>query len=140
MILQVGVKVFLKNKDGQFILIRRNPRKYPEVEDSWDIPGGRIDPGTPLLENLKREVREETGLKIIGEPRLIAAQDILRNPEKHVVRLSYAAETEGEPALDKNENIEYRWFSLREIRRQECLDAYVRGVIDTEAGKAVLGG
>ncbi len=58
--LQVGVKALLKNSAGKYLLLRRNPEKYPEVGATWDIVGGRIDPGTPLFENLKREVYEET--------------------------------------------------------------------------------
>lgn len=129
MILQVGVKAFLKNKEGKFLLIKRSPVKYPEVPNPWDIVGGRIDPGSPLLENLKREVAEETGLKIISEPRLISAQDILRIEGKHIVRLSYIAETEGEPVLDTSENTEYCWLTIDELKKQAGLDEYVREIL-----------
>jgi ADP-ribose pyrophosphatase YjhB (NUDIX family) len=76
--LQVGVKILLKNKEGKCLVACRSAEKYPEVGAKWDIVGGRITPGIPLIENLKREVREETGLEIIYEPKLITAQDILR--------------------------------------------------------------
>lgn len=51
--LQVGVKVLLKNPEGKYLLVKRSNKKYPEVGATWDIVGGRIDPGLPLLENLK---------------------------------------------------------------------------------------
>lgn len=130
MILQVGVKVFLKNKDGKFLLLKRSSIKYPDVKDCWDVVGGRIDSGSSLVDNLKREVKEETGLEIISEPRLIAAQDILRPPEKHVVRLTYVADTEGEPVLDKNENTEYQWLSVAELKKQGDLDKYAKEVLE----------
>ena len=130
MILQVGVKVFLKNKEGKYLLIKRSSVKYPDVKDPWDIVGGRIDPGSPLLENLKREVKEETDLPIVSEPRLVAAQDIMPNQEKHVVRLTYVADTEGEPVLDTSENTEYRWLSVEEIKKQEGLDKYAKEVLE----------
>jgi len=113
-ILQVGTKILLKNKEGKFLLLRRNPKKYPEVGPKWDIVGGRINPGTSLLENLTREVREETKLEIIGTPRLAGAQDILRIPGKHVVRLSYEGEADGTPIIDE-ESHEWKWFSPDEI-------------------------
>src|SRR3989338_832717 len=130
MILQVGVKVFLKNKEGKYLLIKRSSVKYPDVKDPWDIVGCRIDPGSPLLENLKREVKEETDLPIVSEPRLVAAQDIMPNQEKHVVRLTYVADTEGEPVLDTSENTEYRWLSVEEIKKQEGLDKYAKEVLE----------
>ena len=129
-ILQVGVKVFLKNKKGKYLLVKRSPVKYPDVKGVWDIVGGRIEPGTTLLENLKREVKEETGLEIISEPRLVSAQDIIPTPEKHVVRLSYVADTEGEPILDTDENVEYRWLTVDEIKKQNGLDVYVKDIIE----------
>jgi ADP-ribose pyrophosphatase YjhB (NUDIX family) len=132
--LQVGVKVLLKNREGKYLLVRRSPKKYPEVGPKWDIVGGRIDPGTPLLDNLKREVMEETGLTLTSEVRLVAAQDILRVPGRHVVRLTYVGEIEGEPKLD-DDHLEYGWFTMDEIRgmSREVLDSYFKQLVDTGA-------
>lgn len=128
-ILQVGVKAFLKNPEGKYLLVRRSPEKYKGTSGSWDIVGGRIDPGSKLIENLKREIMEETQLEITSEPQLIYAQDILPNPEKHVVRLTYIAETKGEPILDTSENIEFKWLTADEIFRHPDLDIYVQEVL-----------
>lgn len=130
MILQVGVKIFLKNQDGKYLLMRRSPEKYPDVKGEWDIPGGRINPGSLLIENLRREVKEETRLEITSEPKLIYAQDIIPNEEKHVVRLSYTGETKGEPVLDISENVEYKWLSLAELKQHPNIDIYARKIID----------
>jgi len=128
--LQVGVKIFLRNKEGKFLILKRNPVKYPGTKGDWDIVGGRIDPGTKLLENLKREVKEETGLEIISEPKLIHAQDIIPNSEKHVVRLSYVGNTVGEPVLDPEEAIDYKWLGVEELGFQENLDIYVKEILE----------
>jgi 8-oxo-dGTP diphosphatase len=130
MILQVGVKIFLKNPDGRYLLIRRSQKKYPGVKGEWDIPGGRINPGSLLIENLRREVREETQLEITSEPKLIYAQDIIPNEEKHVVRLSYVGETKGEPILDTSENIAYQWLSLEELQKHENVDIYIKEILE----------
>ncbi|MBI5332600.1 MAG: NUDIX domain-containing protein, partial [Candidatus Aenigmarchaeota archaeon] len=76
--LQIGVKILLKNRDGKYLLLKRSSEKYPEAGGTWDIVGGRIDAGSGLMVNLRREVLEETGLEITEEPRLVGAQDILR--------------------------------------------------------------
>ncbi|HVY67674.1 MAG TPA: NUDIX hydrolase [Patescibacteria group bacterium] len=99
--LQAGVKILLRSSEGKHLLLRRNPKAYPDVRPSWDIPGGRINLGLPLLENLRREVREEAGLDIVGQPALVAAQDIIR-PDKHVVRLTYRGTASGWPVLMAN--------------------------------------
>jgi 8-oxo-dGTP pyrophosphatase MutT (NUDIX family) len=129
MILQVGVKAFLRNKEGKYLLLKRSAEKYQGTKGSWDIVGGRIEPGTRLMENLAREIGEETQLPILSEPKLIHAQDIIPNIERHVVRLTYVADTEGEPVLDTSENIEYKWLSIDELKAQEDLDIYVRDIL-----------
>lgn len=114
MLLQVGVKILLKNFEGKFLLVRRNPKKYPEVGAQWDIVGGRIEAGSDLLSNLKREIKEEIGLDLSSKIILVAAQDIMR-PDKHVVRLTYTGEIDGHPVIDE-EHIEARWFTGQEIK------------------------
>jgi len=128
--LQVGVKAFLKNKEGKYLLLNRNTKKYSNNKGNWDIVGGRIDAGTYLADNLQREVREETQLSIVSEPKLIHAQDIILGEDKHVVRLSYCANCEGEVVLDLNENVEYKWMSIDEMKEQEDLDIYVTEILE----------
>ena len=138
-VLQVGVKVLLKNSDGKYLLMRSNPEKYPEKGARWDIIGGRIEPGTALIENLKREVKEESNLDLVVEPVLCAAQDILRVPGRHVVRLTYMASIDGEPVID-HESLEYKWFTWDEMNAlsYEQLDIYFKELLEkgivTEAG------
>ena len=129
--LQVGVKILLKNSAGQYLLLRRSLEKYPEVKGRWDIVGGRINPGIPLLENLKREVREETGLMLSNEPRLVGAQDILRNPQRHVVRLTYVGEANGNISLDTTENDMYKWFEKNELLKLSDMDMYFKELLAT---------
>ncbi|NTV44876.1 MAG: NUDIX domain-containing protein [Candidatus Yonathbacteria bacterium] len=129
--LQVGVKIFLRNPEGKYLLVQRSSEKYKNARGHWDIVGGRIDPGSPLVENLRREVHEETGLDITSEPILIHAQDIML-PERdlHVIRLTYVGNTSGEPVLDTMENISYTWISPSEIRDHDDLDIFVNDVIE----------
>ena len=127
--LQVGVKVLLKNKEDKYLLLRRSPIKYPNASGYWTIVGGRINPGTTLLINLKREIKEETNLDLIVIPRLIAAQDILRMEGKHVVRLTYIGEIEGEVELDE-ENTEFKWLTIEEMRNLNDLDEYFKELLD----------
>lgn len=126
--LQVGVKILLKNKEGKFLMLQRNGDKYPEVGALWDIVGGRIDKGIPLLENLKREIFEETQLTLTEEPKLISAQDILKT-DKHVVRLTYVGKIEGEPVLDED-HIAYKWLTLEELKNLEPMDKYFKKILE----------
>jgi len=125
--LQVGVKILLKNKDGKYLVVCRSAEKYPEVGAKWDIVGGRINPGYSLVENLRREVMEETGLEIKYEPKLVTAQDIIKT-DKHVVRLTYTGLADEEVKLS-TEATEYRWLTLEEISSLEPMDKYFKEVL-----------
>ena len=128
--LQVGVKIFLKNKDDKYLLVRRSLEKYKVANGVWDIVGGRIDPGSKLIDNLRREVMEETQLEIMSEPILIHAQDIIPSEERHIVRITYIGDTEGEPILDTSENVEYKWLTKEEMKQHDDLDVYVKEILD----------
>lgn len=68
-----ATKAFINYKGK--ILILRESSDYDEGANagSWDVPGGRIKPGENPIESLKREIKEETGLKTeIKEPFYIA--------------------------------------------------------------------
>jgi len=47
--------------DGRVLLTKRS---IPPFLDLWVMPGGKIDLGEPILDALKREVREEVGLEV----------------------------------------------------------------------------
>ncbi len=129
--LQVGVKILLENEEGKFLILHRNPEKYAwsKDRDSFDIVGGRITTGVPLIKNLKREIKEETGLKVKGEPELLAAQDIIKpDQERHVVRLTYLGIAEGVVKLS-DENLEYKWMDADEISALDSMDKYSKEVL-----------
>jgi 8-oxo-dGTP pyrophosphatase MutT (NUDIX family) len=133
MILQVGVKALIQNAEGKFLVLARNFANYADInkKDAWDIPGGRINPGTPLIENLAREIMEETGLTLTTKPKLICAQDILRGEDKHVVRLTYfVGKLDGKVVLDTKEHSAFKWLSAGEIKASDDIDQYLREAVD----------
>jgi 8-oxo-dGTP diphosphatase len=56
-------------QDNRLLLVNAYPGGR---SDLWCAPGGGVEPGTSLPENLGREVYEETGLTVaVGSPALI---------------------------------------------------------------------
>src|SRR3989344_4926162 len=129
LILQVGVKILIKNEDNKYLLVRRSLIKYPGITGRWDIVGGRIKPGDTLINNLKREIAEEAGLELVGTPKLIAAQDILRKAGHHIIRLTYLGAAQGEIKLDTEENDLYQWYSWEELLSLDDVDAYFKELL-----------
>jgi len=61
----VAAKAVVVRPDGKILLLRESG-SYDEgsKEGSWDVPGGRINPGEVVTDALIREVQEECGLSI----------------------------------------------------------------------------
>jgi len=128
-IFEIGVKVFLYSIPGKYLFLKRTKPYLGNTIRKWDIPGGRIKPGEPLLKALKREVKEETGLRIKKIDRILAVQDILRVPTKHTVRITYLAQCSGDKVIiDKNEHCAYQWLTLDQVKRLRT-DLYLKPVI-----------
>ncbi len=128
-VLQVGVKALLKNPQGKYLLVKRSQKAYPTAICGWEPVGGRITPGLPLLENLKREIKEETGITKVRSFKLVAAQDILRIEGKHVVRLTYTADVEDEEIILDSENVEFIWTSPEELKTLNEMDPYLQELV-----------
>lgn len=66
---------------GRVLLVRRGSEPF---KGWWGLPGGALELGEPLLEGLKREVREETGLEVEPERFLLHKDAIHRDPDGRV--------------------------------------------------------
>jgi 8-oxo-dGTP diphosphatase len=120
--LQVGVKALIRDSEGRFLFLKRALPYAGDSKPKWDIPGGRIEPGEPIMKALAREIKEETGLTMKGEPKIVYAQDILRLNDKHIVRLTFAAQVEpGEIKLDTSDpngthHDNFAWVAADQIK------------------------
>lgn len=130
--LQVGVKALFKSKkDNTYLLLHRNLKKYNETkENPWDIVGGRIEVGNTLVENLQREIYEETKFKLLQdfESLILGAQDILLE-DKHIVRITYLISIDEEliPILS-DEHDKFKWVDFNELKNS-C-DKYLKELLN----------
>lgn len=62
-------------RDGHYLMVQN--RRHIGGRDvlTWDLPGGQVEPGERLVEALRRELREELGVEIEGEPRFCFYQE-----------------------------------------------------------------
>src|SRR5713101_2605525 len=57
----VAVAVLIRS-DGKALLAQRPASKV--YSGYWEFPGGKIEPGEPVADALRREIREELGIEI----------------------------------------------------------------------------
>lgn len=101
------------------ILMVQNERRIAgRAVLTWDLPGGQVEPGELLGETLAREVREETGLALVGAPRFEFVQEgerILGGERQHGWRsFFFTVGTAGEPRAG-GEVLAVRWLAREEL-------------------------
>ncbi len=111
----VGALIF--NSKNEALLIRTH-----KWSDKWGIPGGKIKWGETSEAALRREILEETGLKISGIE-FVLVQDCIRSREfykdAHFVLLNYTCHcTAKHPQVKLNEEgCEFRWLKLVDAKK-----------------------
>ena len=112
----VGALIF--NAKNEALMIRTH--KWSGL---WGIPGGKIKRGEKSETALRREIMEETALKI-ADIEFVLVQDCISSKEfyrdAHFVLLNYTCRcTAKNPRVTLNEeSVEYRWLTLAEAKKQ----------------------
>ncbi len=121
--------------DDRFLLVQEGKE---HCYRQWGLPGGRVEPGEPLLDAAVREVYEETGLSVraVGMTRVVR---YISQLGFHCVRFNFVAEVEsGALVVNGEEILDARWLTFDEfdavpdesIRTPAIARAIVRDVRD----------
>ncbi len=105
-------------REGRLLIVNAWPG---DQSDLWCAPGGGVEPGASLPDNLRREVYEETGLAIrVGLPCLV---NEFHDPDSgfHQVDVYFHARVIGTPRTGPWTDPEgvvnrHRWVSEPELR------------------------
>ncbi|MGZ3378242.1 MAG: NUDIX domain-containing protein [Phenylobacterium sp.] len=97
---------------GSEILLLRRLR--PPEAGCWGIAGGKVDPYEPVPDAVRREIEEETGLRLGGLDLLCVVDQIDREEGAHWVAPAYLALSfEGEARnCEPEKHSAMGWFSL----------------------------
>ena len=74
----VGVRVIVRNKES-VLLVKHS------YKDGWHLPGGGVKPGETLKDAAKREVMEETGVKVTGLRMFGTYTDLSEGRTDHII-------------------------------------------------------
>lgn len=91
--IDVAVGILMK-PDGDVLLGQRPPGK--PYAGYWEFPGGKVEPGEPILDALKREFVEELGIRIVSADEWCGVEHVYEHAH---VRLHFfiSREWRGEP-------------------------------------------
>jgi mutator protein MutT len=112
---------------GRALLIRRG---HPPLEGKWSIPGGALEVGETILEGVRRELEEETGI-IVRVLDLIEVferifPDKFGKPRYHFVILDYLCERTGGTACAGGDAIDAAWVREEDLSKYAITPAATR--------------
>lgn len=97
-------------RDGRLLVTRR--LKGTHLEDHWEFPGGKCDPGETLQECLVRELWEELAVDaIVGDEILSTSHDY---PERRVELHFFDATLLGDPEPQLGQDMQ--WIRREDLR------------------------
>src|SRR5437764_913739 len=117
-VFHLGIKAVLLNEEGKILLLQVNPEKLKgKNTDYWDLPGGRVQKGEAIIDTLRREVEEETGIADIGDPAeigmVVANIRIPLNDHESagLILNMYSCTLHNQTITLSDEHIAYDWFT-----------------------------
>jgi 8-oxo-dGTP diphosphatase len=100
-------------RDGRFLVTRR--QRGVHLEGCWEFPGGKCDPGEPLVACLRRELREELDVDArVGDEVFTVAHTY---PERRVELHFFACELLGDPRPQQGQAMQ--WVRREELAKLE---------------------
>jgi 8-oxo-dGTP diphosphatase len=128
----VGALIF---EDGKILLVERG--KEP-LKGYWSIPGGIVETGEKLVEGIRREVAEETGLDVEPYSMFEIFERIMPDdegkPEYHYVLIDYLCRRlGGEPAAASDAS-RVEWVAEQNLREYRLTEGTL-GVIERAFAK-----
>lgn len=124
--------------NSKFLLIARDG-KEENFANLWAFPGGKVELNETLVDTIRRETLEETGLSLTDEGVFLDTYFF-----KNTVGVAFLVRaTSSQVVLDLNEIKEYVWVSsVDELKKYNCipgiynhlkraLDMFNKGVFDS---------
>jgi len=110
----VGGLIF--NSKGEVLMLRTH-----KWSNKWGIPGGKIKWGETSEAALRREIKEETNLKVT-DIQFVLVQDCIHSKEfyrdAHFVLLNYTCRVAGKANVKLNhEAQEFRWIKIADAKK-----------------------
>ena len=96
------------------VLILRESNKYSDGSNagSFDVVGGRLEPGERFDESLKREIKEETGLEVnIGKPFFVNEwRPKVKGEQWQIVGVFFSCDTKSNILKLSSDHDSYKWI------------------------------
>jgi 8-oxo-dGTP pyrophosphatase MutT (NUDIX family) len=115
----VSVAGVIVDDEGRALIIQRRDNGH------WEPPGGILEQGETIEDGLRREVYEETGLKVEPGP----LTGVYKNMRQHIVALVFRCRPVGGELVESPETSAFRWIRPADLN-EYMTDAYAVRIAD----------
>ncbi|HPT08442.1 MAG TPA: NUDIX hydrolase [bacterium] len=115
--------------NGKLLILKRIKDTYEG--GLWDLPGGTLEDGEDLSEGIKREVFEETGLKIKNPGLFYYSSNIDIKKNKQFITIIFIVELNNKNKFIKintNEHSQFEWIIPKDIIKYQTVN-YLKSCI-----------
>lgn len=129
----LGVGAIVLDDERRVLLVLRGG---VPLKGEWSLPGGVLETGETLVEGMKREILEETGLLV--EPVSFAGvydrilRDAAGKPQYHYVLVDHVCRVVGGQLKAGSDVVDVRWVPERELpeyKLAEMTEQVIREVL-----------
>lgn len=130
-----AVRIVLFDCQDSVLLLSTRDISNAAFPESWEIPGGGLAPGETPLAGAAREVLEETGIRLSPEDLngpfwrrdviyAYRGERRLQHETIFTVKIGHRApriSTAGREAFELEDHLNYRWWTIKELRTSNAL-------------------
>ncbi|MFD7239427.1 NUDIX hydrolase [Streptomyces syringium] len=125
------VGAVIADTDGKVLLLHRPTDDY--LGGLWELPSGGVDAGETLIEALRREVAEETGLTVTAVGTYLGHFDYRSGSGRATRQFNFTATITGE-TVTLTEHDAHLWADRTQ---QNKVSSAVQAVLDTWRDQAI---
>jgi ADP-ribose pyrophosphatase YjhB (NUDIX family) len=125
----LGVRAMVTDGDGQVLLVRHTYSK------GWNFPGGGVERGEEVVTALRRELIEEAGVRLLGEPQLFGVYANEKNFRGDHIVFYVIREFERDYFTPTSEIAAARFFEPAEVP-SDVTDGTMRRIAEVRDGRS----
>lgn len=125
-VLVPALRAFIVHKDK--VLILRESSEYESSnQGKYDLPGGKIKPGEPFGQALKREVKEEAGIDIrLGKPFSISEwKPMVNSVRYHIVATFIECFADSDDVRLGKDHDDFKWIEPEDYKNFDILEPQI---------------
>ncbi len=116
----VAITAIVKFGD-KFLILKRNPHEiaYP---GKWTVPGGKMERGEIVMDALKREIKEETGLEIEDKKKFLRDYTFVRPDGHNVIGLVFLVDALSDEIILNEDFDDFKWILPAELKDYDHIE------------------